>query len=183
MGKRIGLIADNHSRTDDGSDLPDGVMRAFDGADLILHLGDAGSWGTFDRLATIAPVLAVLGGHNGPDPDVRVRGLSRTETIDGLRVGMVHDLVARGVTSESAPALKFTAAPRESLRALFGADIDVLAYAGTHVPRIAWADGMLLVNPGSPTLPNDRPKGALGRVALIEIDGGVASARVVDLAG
>jgi len=183
MGKRIGLIADNHSRTDDGSDLPDGVLRAFDGADLILHLGDAGSWGTFDRLATIAPVLAVLGGHNGADPDTRVRGLSRIEMIEGLRVGMVHDLVARGVTSESAPALRFTAAPRAALRALFAEDLDVLAYAGTHVPRIAWADGMLLVNPGSPTLPNDRPKGALGRVALIEIDDGIASARVVDLAG
>ena len=183
MGKRIGLIADNHSRADDGSDLPDGVLRAFEGADVILHLGDAGSWGTFDRLATVAPVMAVLGGHNGAEPDTRVRGLSRTETIDGLRVGMVHDLVARGVTSESAPKMKFKGAPRESLRALFGGDIDLLAYAGTHVPRIAWADGMLLVNPGSPTMPLDRPKGSLGRVALIEIEDGIATARVVDLAG
>ena len=184
MGKRIGLIADNHSRTDDGSDLPDGVLRAFEGADLILHLGDAGSnWGTLDRLATVAPVLAVLGGQNGPDPDVRVRGLSRTETIDGLRVGMVHDLVSRGVTSESTPNLRFTATPREALRKLFPDDLDVLAYGGTHVPRIAWAGGMLLVNPGSPTLPGDRPRPSLGRVALLEIEGGVASARVVDLAG
>jgi putative phosphoesterase len=183
MGKRIGLIADNHSRTDDGSDVPDGVLRAFDGADLILHLGDAGSWGTLDRLATIAPVVAVLGGHNGMDPDTRVGGLTRIETIEGLRVGMVHDLVTRGVTSESAPALRFIAAPRAALRTVFAEDVDVLTYAGTHVPRIAWADGMLLVNPGSPTLPNDRPKGSLGRVALIEIDDGVASAWVVDLAG
>jgi predicted phosphodiesterase len=69
------------------------------------------------------------------------------------------------------------------LRALFGGDLDVLAYAGTHVPRIAWADGMLLVNPGSPTLPAGREKGSLGHVALIEIEGGIVSARVVDLAG
>src|SRR4029077_6174263 len=129
------------------------------------------------------PVMAVLGGHNGAYPDTRVRGLSRVEVIEGLRVGMVHDLVSRGVTSESAPALRFTAAPRAALRTLFAEDLDVLAYAGTHVPRIAWADGMLLVNPGSPTLPNDRPKNSLGRVALLQIEDGVASARVVDLAG
>jgi putative phosphoesterase len=183
MGMLIGFIADNHSRTEDGSDVPGGVLRAFEGADLILHLGDAGSWGTIDRLATVAPVIAVRGGHNGSGDDPRVRGLTCVERIEGLRVGMVHDLVARGATAESVPALRFKAAPRESLRALFGGDLDVLAYAGTHVPRIAWADGMLLVNPGSPTLPAGREKGSLGHVALIEIEGGIVSARVVDLAG
>ena len=181
MGKRIGLIADNHSRTIDGSDVPDAVLRAFDGVELILHLGDAGSWGTLDRLATVAPVLAVQGGHNGAEPDARVSGPTRIEMVEGLRVGMVHDLVARGAAVETVNALRFSGAPRGALRSLFGGDIDVLAYAGTHDPRIAWADGMLLVNPGSPTLPAGREKGTLGHVALIGIADGIASARVVDL--
>ena len=183
MGKRIGLIADNHSRTTDGADLPDAVLRAFEGVDLILHLGDAGSWGTLDRLGSVAPVIAVLGGHNGGGGDARVNGQTRLEEIEGLRVGMVHDLVERGAASETLKAVRLIGAPRESIRKLLGTDIDVLAYAGTHDPRVAWADGMLLVNPGSPTLPVGRAKGSLGHVALLEIEDRIASARVVDLAG
>jgi putative phosphoesterase len=183
MGKRIGLIADNHSRTVDGADVPEAVLRAFDGADLILHLGDAGTWGTLDRLSTVAPVIAVLGGHNGADPDTRVRGLTRIEQIEGLRVGMVHDLVGRGAARETLSSLQFNGTPRAALRSLLGSDIDVLAYAGTHDPRIAWVEGILLVNPGSPTLPAGRERGSLGHVAVVEIADGVASARVVDLAG
>jgi putative phosphoesterase len=181
MGKRIGLIADNHSRTADGADVPATALKAFEGVDLILHLGDAGTWGTLDRLASIAPVIAVQGGHNGQGEDPRVRGLTRVEQIDGLRVGMVHDLVGRAAASETVEALRFIGTPREALRALFGGEVDVVAYAGTHVPRIAWADGMLLVNPGSPTLPAGREKGSLGHVAVLEIADGIASARVVDL--
>ena len=44
--RRIGVIADNHSRTSDGADLPQPVLEAFSGVDLIVHCGDAGSWGT-----------------------------------------------------------------------------------------------------------------------------------------
>ena len=76
------------------------------------------------------PTSQKILGQTNINPDTRVRGLSRIEMIEGLRVGMVHDLVARGVTSESAPALRFTAAPRAALRALFAEDLDVLAYAG-----------------------------------------------------
>src|SRR2546423_10358661 len=61
---RIGVIADNHSRTADGADVPQAVLDAFAGVDLIVHCGDAGSWATLDRLATVAPVVGVLGGHN-----------------------------------------------------------------------------------------------------------------------
>ena len=183
MGKRIGLIADNHSRTTDGADLPDEVLRVFAGVDLILHLGDAGSWGTLDRLGSVAPVIAVLGGHNGSGADARVNGHTRVEKIEGLRIGMVHDLVERGAASETLRAVRLSGPPRETIHKLLGADVDVLAYAGTHDPRVAWADGMLLVNPGSPTLPAGRAQGSLGHVALIEIEDGIASARMVDLAG
>jgi putative phosphoesterase len=182
MGTRLGLIADNHSARPDGSDVPDAALRAFAGVDLILHLGDAGTWGTLDRLATMAPVIAVRGGHNGSADDPRVGGLSRVQEIEGLRVGMVHDLIGRGAATETITGPHFIGTPRVALRALFGADVDLLAYAGTHDPRIAWAEGVLLVNPGSATLPFGREKGSLGHVAVIEIADGIASARIVDLA-
>src|SRR5215470_15183948 len=58
---RIGLIADTHGRRDDGSDLPDAVLQAFAGVDLIVHCGDIGNPGILNRLETVAPVLAVPG--------------------------------------------------------------------------------------------------------------------------
>jgi len=178
---RIGVIADNHSRTADGSDVPQAVLDAFAGVDLIVHCGDAGSWGTLDRLATVAPVVGVKGGHNGEAADERIHGEKHVIDLDGLRAGIVHDLVRQGVTTESTPRMVPKDELSASLRTLFGEPIDLLLYAGTHVPRIAFSKGMLMVNPGSPTLPIDRPRGSLGSVAVVEIDGEVATAKIVEL--
>src|SRR3954464_2660219 len=61
---RIGLIADDHNAHDDGNDLPGSVLKAFQGVDLIIHLGHMGfreilGRGVLDRLETVAPVLAI----------------------------------------------------------------------------------------------------------------------------
>jgi putative phosphoesterase len=183
MAKRIGLIADNHSRAADGSDVPDEVLAAFKGVDLIVHCGDAGSWGTLDRLETVAPVIAVEGGHNGQGADRRVSGPTRVETIDGLRVGVVHDLVRQGVATDTKAEVQFAGPPREVVATLFGGTVDVLLYAGTHRPHVGSADGIFMVNPGSPTLPEGRGAGKLGHVAIVDIRDGVAVAQVVDLGG
>ncbi len=180
---RIGVLADNHSRTPDGSDVPQAVLDAFAGVDLIVHCGDCGSWGALDRLETVAPVVGVTGGHNGEGSDMRIQGDRRVIDLGGLRAGIAHDLVARGITTESAPAFK----PKsddlaKALADFFGEPVDLLLYAGTHVPRIAWASGVLLVNGGSPTIPLDRPKESLGAVAIVEVADRIASASIVDLA-
>src|SRR2546428_3757774 len=132
--KRIGVLADNHGRPREGSDEPEEVRDAFAGVDLIVQCGDAGSWETLDRLERVAPVLGVLGGHNGQGDDERIDGEKRVLAIDGLRVGVVHDLVRHGLTTESAPAFKPTTADfGTALRSFFCEPIDVLFYAGTHV--------------------------------------------------
>jgi len=180
--RRIGVIADNHSRTSDGADLPQPVLEAFSGVDLIVHCGDAGSWGTLDRLASVAPVIGVRGGHNGEGEDARISGETRVIDIDGLRAGIVHDLVRQGVLKESNPKLvPATDDLSGALHGLFGEQIDLLLFAGTHTPRIGTVGGTFFVNPGSPTLPSDRPKGSLGAVAIVEVDAGIASARVIEL--
>src|SRR5262249_12357619 len=122
---------------------------------------------------------------NGNGDDRRIAGKKRVIDVGGLRAGVVHDLVAQGVTTESHPALRPASGELgPALRAFFGEPIDLLLYAGTHVPRIASAGGILRVNGGSPTLPADRPKGpngALGAVAVVDIEDGVATARTVEL--
>lgn len=180
--QRVGVIADNHSRTADGSDLPQSVLDAFSGVDLIVHCGDAGSWGTLDRLSTVAPVVAVLGGHNGSGDDPRVQGDRRVIDVAGRRVGIVHDLVEKHVMSETNPRFQCaTGDLSAAMLAFFGEKVDVILYAGTHVPRIGHAAGIFWVNGGSPTLPVDRPKGSLGTVAISEFEDLLVSARVVDL--
>ena len=57
---RIGLISDTHS-AGSGRDLPDRVLEALRGVDLILHCGDLECLGVLDYLETVAPVLAVRG--------------------------------------------------------------------------------------------------------------------------
>jgi putative phosphoesterase len=181
--KRIGVIADNHSGSPDGSDVPQAVLDAFAGVDLIVHCGDSGSWGTLDRLQTVAPVLGVTGGHNGNGADPRIEGSKRVISVGGLRAGIVHDLVAQKVLTESNPRIvPATDDLGAGLRAFFGEPIDILLYAGTHVARIAYTPGILMVNCGSPTIPVDRPKGSLGAVAIVEVEDRVATARIVDLA-
>lgn len=182
MALRIGVIADNHSRQADGSDVPQQVLDAFAGVDLIVHCGDSGSWGTLDRLETVAPVVGVLGGHNGNGEDRRISGDRRVIDAGGLRAGVVHDLVSRGLTTESHPEIKPVAADLgEALTGFFGERPDLLFYAGTHVPRVAWASGILMVNGGSPTIPLDRPKGSLGAVAIVEVRDRLVVPTIVEL--
>ena len=50
--QRVGVLADTHCVSTDGSDLPDAVLDALEGCDLILHCGDLDALGystAFDR--------------------------------------------------------------------------------------------------------------------------------------
>ena len=55
---KIGLVSDTHL-PNIGHALPDQLLSAFDGVDLILHAGDVYSPECLDWLERIAPILAV----------------------------------------------------------------------------------------------------------------------------
>ena len=57
---KIGLISDTHI-PDRLSLLPENVIKAFEGVDLILHAGDVTDYEVIEKLEKIAPVLAVEG--------------------------------------------------------------------------------------------------------------------------
>lgn len=175
--RRIGLIGDDHNANEDGSDLPDEVLAALDGVDLVIHLGHMGAFeilgrGVLDRLAEVAPVLGVrdYSTNNDRQPYItpadgnRVAGLTRIIDANGIRIGAVHNL-------ERPPGPAIATPPgglpdmqgvkvSEMIADKFGGPVDVVAYAGSHRPAAIHAQGVLFVNPGSPTF----PKG-LGRVA------------------
>jgi predicted phosphodiesterase len=200
--RRIGLIGDDHNGRADGSDLPEEVLTAFEGVDLIVHLGHMGvrdllARGVLDRLAAVAPVLAVQDYSTDQDGNAfvtpadgdRVAGLTRVIETKGVRIGAVHNL-GRGPGREIAtppgglPELQGVPVAA-ALAEKFGGPVDLVAYASSHRPAAITAQGVLFVNPGSPTYPKGpgRTPGqrALGTVGILDIADGVAAFEIVEL--
>jgi hypothetical protein len=184
--RRIALVADTHAMRDDASDFPARALEALAGVELIVHCGDPGHVAVLDRLASVAPVLGVRGGHvtgDGSAPDQRLADTTRVIEAGGLRIAVIHEIGKHGTpVSLEGGRLSFTPhGVEEAMRSRFGARVDVVAFGGTHAEMVAFAGGVLFVNPGSPNLPAGRERGSLGTIALLDVVDGVATVRVVDL--
>lgn len=149
---KIGLISDTHI-PEAGPELWPQVYRAFDGVDLILHGGDIHELDLLDKLAEIAPVYSARGnGEDGsagrpvqPD-DPRLRE-SWVFEFEGFTIGLTHELPV--------PEMPPLFTVRRWVDRLFpDTTLDILVYGDTHVEAIDTIDGILCVNPGSPTYPH-----------------------------
>jgi len=132
-------------------------------ADLILHAGDVCTGSVLDELAQYAPVHAVLGNNDGPD--VAAWGAPETLDLDlaGLRVSMIHD------SGPSAGRLR-------RMRRRFP-EAGLVVFGHSHIPLDESADGLRILNPGSPT---DRRRQPHGTIALLTVAGGrLEQARIV----
>jgi uncharacterized protein len=132
-------------------------------ADLILHAGDVCTASVLDELARYAPVHAVLGNNDGPD----VAAWGAPETLDlelaGLKVSMIHD------SGPSAGRLR-------RMRRRFP-EAGLVVFGHSHIPLDESADGLRILNPGSPT---DRRRQPHGTIALLTVAGGrLEQARIV----
>ena len=182
--RKIGLLADTHSAKPDGSDLPDDVLRAFKGVDLIVHLGDVGRKGILARLGEVAPVWVPFGDGKGFVPDDARDGAPVKVVVgaNGNRVGLQFNLKQpdkKLVTDGTSIAYDDGALPA-LLKRRFKEDVDVVAYGGTHVAHTEERDGVLFVNPGSPSMPSDGPSGS---VAVLDLSAKKAKAKIVRLKG
>ena len=166
---RIGLIADTHIPRD-AKMLPPHVKEAFKDVDLILHAGDIYFSEILDELETIAPVLAARGNGDGKFPQDHRVNENHVLHIAGLNLGLTHAVDYPG--SSQYPFEKV-------MERKFGKRMDIIVFGDTHVALVERYHGILLVNPGSPTVPNGRFE--LGTVALLEITGNNAEARIVQL--
>ena len=153
--RTIGFLADTHSRKADGSDLPDGVFKAFKGVDLIVHLGDIGQKGILARLGELAPVLVPVGANKGYSLHQGAGSPLKVLSVGATNVGLWFNLAQPDKKIDvGEKAVDFGTEPFEKLmKTRFGDRVDVVAFAGTHRPLKQSHEGVLFFNPGSPTLP------------------------------
>jgi putative phosphoesterase len=148
------VLADTHIRRGSKRRLPPAAYHALEQADLVLHAGDVVCQELLDELAGFAPTLAVLG-NNDTELAGRVPE-ERLVTVEGLRIGMVHDSGPR-------------AGRERRLRRRFP-HAEVVVFGHSHIPIDApGIDGQWLHNPGSPTARRRQPVHTIGR---LEIDDG-----------
>ena len=167
----IGLLSDTHVRlpgtrvelsTLTTEELPIQIKHAFSGVELILHAGDIYSLPVLDMLETVAPVLATEGDD---DPfnlvnDSRVKH-TQTLTIEGLTIWLSHYGQWPEDSKEKTP--------------------DVIVYGHSHRSALEKSNGIIRVNPGSPTFPQYQK--IPGTVALMNIESGKVDIEIVQLKG
>ena len=147
---RIGVISDTH-----GLVRPQ-ALEALRGSDLIIHAGDVGAAEVLERLASLAPVVAVRG---NVDRGAWADDLPEERTVEagGARIHVVHNL-------------KAMASRPEGCR--------VVVSGHSHRPCVQRRDGVIYLNPGSAgprrfTLPV--------AVATIRLNGRSLRPRLVEL--
>ena len=175
MAERIGLIADTHIPEARATLWPQ-VYDAFAGVDRIFHGGDVHDLALLDELEKVAPVYCARG--NGEDgsggrpiqpEDPRVKYVWTME-IESLTVGLTHYVPVE----DGPPGLtldKFVARYWPEKRP------QVIVSGDSHTELIAEVDGILCVNPGSPTYPHNYDT-QYGTIGFLELDDGKAEASV-----
>lgn len=149
---RIGVISDTHGL------LRPEAMAALQGCDAILHGGDIGSLDILAQLATVAPTTAVRG-NNDKGPWATALPEREWIEIDDVLIHLLHDIADLDVD----PA---------------AAGLQVIITGHSHRPVIEERDGILYLNPGSA---GPRRFKLPVTVAILDIDQGQASARIVEL--
>lgn len=134
----IGVISDTHI-PERASKIPETVFKTFENVDMILHAGDLVSTDVIDMLSEIAPLKCVQGNMDR----MYHTKLPKSEIIEveGIKIGLNHgEVYPRGDTQQ----LKYIA---------MELGVKILISGHTHWSFIKDVGGVLLLNPGSPTVP------------------------------
>ena len=163
--------------------LPEQVFHAFRDVELILHAGDIYAASALDHLEQLAPVLAVGDATDQAIGQPRVEW-RRVVAIQGVHIGMVHKLDLPGIPGDVFPGMIAkemtpSATMDDAMRRVFGRTVQVCVFGDTHHELLEWHEGVLVINPGSPTLPRQMMR--LGTVATLDITGAGVSAELHQL--
>jgi putative phosphoesterase len=144
--------------------IPEACLARIRGADLILHAGDVVAESAFEELGALGPPVQAVHG-NTDDPALRERLPARlVAEVEGLRIGMTHDPGPR--------------AGREERLAERFPGCAAVVYGHTHLPQVARAGEVWILNPGSPT---ERRRAPDHTMLLLEIAGGEIRPELITL--
>lgn len=141
--------------------LPEALRPHLESTDVILHAGDVMDFTVLQNLAAYAPIHAVRGNLDPPEaalPEVIELDLG------GARVAMIHDS-GRKQGRRRRLARRFPEAR-------------VVVFGHSHIPLLEDEDGLLLLNPGSPTDKRRQPEYTF---AVLEAESGEVRARILTL--
>jgi len=157
--KRVGVISDTHIPAR-AKKIPEKVFEVFKGVNLIIHAGDLTQISVLHDLKRAAPVVAAYGNMDKAEVRAKLPEINSVEVYD-WKIGVIHDPGALWGT-------------RRMKRVAEENDFDVLVFGHTHRPSIKREEGILFVNPGSPTNPIPpflvKPSVALLRIRKEKID-------------
>lgn len=142
---KIGIISDTHC-WEYTYIIPDWIKKAFKDVDMIVHAGDVETPSVLNSLQNIAPVYAVRGNCDSS-------GLNTPDSIS-------LDIGCGKLTAAHKPA-------QAHYEALSSPNTRVIVFGHTHIATISEENGILLINPGSPS----HPRGGLPpSVAILEVN-------------
>jgi putative phosphoesterase len=158
----IGVISDTHI-PEMASKIPEMVFKVFKDVDLILHAGDLVSFDVLEELEQIAPTKCCQGNMD------RAYGVKLPKNIfleiEELKIGLDHgEVYPKGDTQQ----LKYIAMEM---------GVEVLITGHTHWPFIKEIGDVLLLNPGSATVPRLSDPS----IMLLEINKKRIDARIVKI--
>jgi putative phosphoesterase len=153
------LISDTHIPTR-AKALPKKIFEIFNGVNLILHAGDLIQLSVVNKLEQLAPVVAVCGNMDGYEVKERLPKMNSVKVYK-WKIGIIHDPgIFMGMKRMETIA-------REN-------DFSVLVFGHTHRPSLKQEEGIVFINPGSPTNPLPpfltKPSVALLRITREKIE-------------
>lgn len=132
---RILIISDTH--TDSIAKLPPIIAEEAAASDAVIHAGDVVSLNLLNGLRDINPNIYAVKGNMDPIADENILPLTRTLTLDNVRIGISH---GTGSPSGIENRLLYTFP-----------DCDIIIFGHTHRPFNGMVGGVWMLNPGSPT--------------------------------
>lgn len=163
----VGVISDTH--ISDPNELPQKIKEIFKSVDLIIHAGDIIDLVVIEKLQELAPVFAVYGNMDFGKIREKLPEVISLKIFD-WKIGIVHTPVSSWLVSHL------------DLFGIFAKNLaekqnfNILIFGHTHKPLLKKENGILLINPGSPTLPFfSKPSVAILKITANSYQGEIIS--------
>jgi putative phosphoesterase len=180
---RIGILSDTHDKVTPAH--METLKNVFKGVDRVLHAGDIYSSSLLDQLEEIAPVVAAIG--NG-DFILRDKRISHTHNLnfEGFALHLGHYFPFPDMELQISKLKRpwgnvnpeFDKLLSEHMRVV-PEPPDIIVFGHTHRALVHAHDDVMIINPGSPTVPFQR--NWRGSVVLLTLQKGKILPEIIRL--